>query len=263
MGEAVQAAEKAVTLGDQYLINRTLGDHAAFVQERDFRTNGEGVRGFVRDHDDLRVMLAEPELQTGEEGVAGGAVEGREGFVEEQKARTRGQGASEGNALRLTAGEILRAAIGKLCRANEFEHLINASGAIAAVYLCQAVGHIGCDAQMREERGLLRDKRSLAASRSGPGTAGCVRKDAAVECDAGDFASTVACPVEAGEKANDGAFAGAGGAEDDGPGGGEAALDLKVEAAAAGFERKFKHQCLRGWFDAPGRWCRWQRVRLR
>jgi hypothetical protein len=67
---------------------------------------------------------------------------------------------------------------------------------------------------VREERGLLRDQRGLAMAGRSPEADGGVGERLAVEGDAAVTRSSWRDLVEAGEQAQQRAFAGAGGAED-------------------------------------------------
>ena len=82
------------------------------------------------------------------------------------------EGPSQGHALRLAAGEILRTAVSQLPCIDECKHLVDAMCASGAVEAAQPKGHIGRHAEVREERGLLRDKRGLAMAGRQPQSAG-------------------------------------------------------------------------------------------
>ena len=90
----------------------TQGGEAAFVEQGNFGLGGEGVGGVVGGHDGLDVVLLRPILQAGEQGVAGCAVEGRKGLVEEEQTGFWGEGSGQGDALGLSSGEVLGVAVG-------------------------------------------------------------------------------------------------------------------------------------------------------
>jgi hypothetical protein len=60
--------------------------------------------------DGLDAIFAQPQLQADEKCIAGDAVERGERLVEQQKPGRGREGAGQGHALRLAAGEVLRAA---------------------------------------------------------------------------------------------------------------------------------------------------------
>jgi len=182
------------------------------MQESDFSADGESVGGVVRGHDGLDAMCGEPGLQAGEKCIAGCAVEGGEGLVKQQQAGQGREGAGQGYALRLAAGEVRRTAGDQVWCSDEIQHLFDASGSGGAVEAAESVGDVGGDSQVREERGLLGNEGSVAAARFDPEAAGSIGEHSSIERDAAGFDG-----VKAGKEAEEGAFACAGGAEEDGP----------------------------------------------
>ncbi len=80
-------------------------------------------------------------------------VEGGEGLVEEDDLGLRGEGAGQGDALLLAAGELMGVAAGQAGQADQFEQLVHP--AAAALGAGQGERHIAPDAEMREQRTLL------------------------------------------------------------------------------------------------------------
>lgn len=198
----------------------------AFVQEKDFGAGGKRVGDVVRGEDSLDAVVADPGLQALKQGVAGGAVEGGKGFVKQKQARRGGEGAGEGNALGLTAGEVLGTAVSEFFCAGKGEHFAHALGAGGGIEFAKPEGDVGGDVEVREERGLLRDEGGLAAAGFDPDFFLGFGEKGLVEGDVSAYRLVLAAAVESGEQAEEGAFAGAGGTEDHGPFGDEAALDL-------------------------------------
>jgi len=242
-----------------------LGCEAAFAEEQDFSTGGERVGNVVSGEDGLDAVLEAPVLQAGKERVAGEAVERGKRLVEEKQAGRWGECAGEGDALRLAAGEILRAARGETGCVDEGENLVYSSGASGTRESAQAVGDVFGGGHVRKERGVLRNERGVATARAKPEAGSGVNEGLAVEDDAAREAIGAARAVEAGEEAEERGFAGAGGSEDDGPIGSEGAGQLKVEAAAMRVEHEIKHGATLRAFGlrAFGLWNRWRRGRGR
>ncbi len=113
------------------------------------------------------MIRAQPGLQLDEQGVAGDAVERGKRLIEKKQTRRGRERSSKGDALRLAAGEILRAAEGEFGCANQFQHFVDAVCACGAFKMSQAEGYVGLSVEVREERRLLRDKRSFAMARRG------------------------------------------------------------------------------------------------
>jgi len=198
----------------------------------------------VRGHYGLHMMLVEPKLEADEQGIAGGAVKGRKRLVEEQKPRLGSQRTGESHALRFAAREILRTAVEQVCCVHQLQHFPDSLETRGTVKPVQPIRDIGLDAEMREESGLLSDHRSLTASGFEAETAGRISEQIAVEGNVCVFLAAGICQVEPGEKAKQRTFSRARGTEDDGPLGGESALDLQMKAAAAGVEGQLKHDGL-------------------
>ena len=105
-----QPSKEALALGGEDLGGGAEGGEAAFAKKQNFGAGGERVGGVVCGHDGLNVILTQPNLQADEKRIAGDAVERGEGFIEEKQSGTGRQCSRQSHALRLAAGEILRAA---------------------------------------------------------------------------------------------------------------------------------------------------------
>ena len=122
--------------------------------------------------------------------------------------------AGERDALTLASGKLRGAAIGKGFRAEKAEHFCDALSAGGGIEMANAEGDVAAGGEVREERGLLGDVADRAAAGGNGEAAGGVEERFAIEDDAAFLRRG-----EAGEETEDGALAGAGGTEDDGPAG--------------------------------------------
>jgi len=138
----------------------------------------------VSGHDGLHIAFAQPSLQADKQRVAGDTVEGGKRLIEKKQTWSGRESPSQGDALCLAAGEILRAASGELGCANKIQHFVDAARAGSAIEASQAVGHVSGNGKVRKERGLLRDKRSLAMAWWQAERDGSFSERAAVEGDA-------------------------------------------------------------------------------
>ena len=87
----------------------------------------------MRGDDGLHIVFAQPGLQANEKRVAGDAVERGKGLIEQKQARRGRERSGQGDALRLSAGEILRAAEGEVGCADEIQHFVHAARAGGAI----------------------------------------------------------------------------------------------------------------------------------
>jgi hypothetical protein len=188
----LQAAEETIALRGKDLGGRAEGGEAAVAEKQNFSSGGERVGGVVRGHDGLYLIDAQPSLQADKQRVAGDTVEGGKRLIEKKQTWSGRERASQSDSLRLATGEILRAASGEVGCANKIQHFVDAARAGSAINprvfgAAQTVGHVGGNGKVRKERGLLRDKRSLAmawwqAERDGSfGERATVEGDAAVD----------------------------------------------------------------------------------
>jgi hypothetical protein len=101
--------------------------------------------------------------------------------------------------LGFAAGEILGTTRGKIGGAGESEHLFDTHCAGCVIEIAQPEVHVGGDAEVREERGLLRDQRGVTAAGREMQTDGGVSKRARVEGDAAAHGRGKIRRIEAGE----------------------------------------------------------------
>ncbi len=141
-----------------------------------------------------------------------GCVEGGERFVEEEHTRAWRECAGDGDTLGFSAGEAIGFAVAEGLGIDQREHFIDALGAFSGCEVAQAKGDVFRDGAVREERGALRDEADVAASWRDDDTARGVEEGLAVEDDAALLRGG-----ESGEDPQEGAFAGGGWAEEDGP----------------------------------------------
>lgn len=195
-------------MGRENLLERAVGGDATGFEE-------EGLGGELPD---FREVVGD--VQDGDSAAAkavddlrlGGCVESGEGFVEEEQARARREGACDGDALGFPAGEAIGFAVAEGLGVNEGEHFVDSLGALGGREVAQAEGDVFRDGAVREERGALGDEADVAASGRDGGAVAGVEEGLAVEDDAALLRGG-----ESGEDAQKGAFSGGGWAEKDGP----------------------------------------------
>lgn len=190
------------------------------------------------------------------EAFAGGAIEGREGFVEEEDAGLDGEGSGEGGALLFAAGDLTRVAIGEGGDAPGFQEGLDAAIAFMRSQALEAEGDVLGDGEVGEEGAILEEESdaSLLGGKVDVGGG----PDFVLE---GDLAGVDA--FQSGEGAEGGGFSFAGFSEEDGDGEfarGSAEGDLNGRSSRpvlddVGLPRR--HQ-------VPGRyfWRRWKRRRM-
>ena len=180
----MQTAEEASALRGEDLGGWTEGGASAVAEKQDFGRGGERVGGVVRGHDGLHFAFAQPILQADKKRIAGDTVERGKGLIEKKQTGRWCERAGQCHALRLAAGEILRAESGEVGCANKIQHLVYTTFACGAVEIVQAVSHVGSGGEVGEERRLLRDQRSLAMAGRDAQSDGVFGERAAVEDDA-------------------------------------------------------------------------------
>jgi hypothetical protein len=180
----LQTNEETVALGSEDLGGRAEGGAAAVAKKQNFGRGCERVRCVVCGYDGLNFIFTQPILQTHEKRIAGDAVERRKGLIEKKQTGRWRERAGQCHALRLAAGEILRTESGEIGGANKIQHLVYTAFARGAVETVQAVSNVGGGGEVREERGLLRDQRSLAMAGRDAKSSGGFCECAAVEGDA-------------------------------------------------------------------------------
>ena len=158
----MEAAKETFTLQFEHFGGRAEGGAPAVTQQQNFCRGGQSIRGVVRSHNGLHFVFAQPVLQADKKRIAGDAVKRRKRLIEKKQTWSGSKRTGQCDALRLAAGEILWAAGGEIGSSNKVQHLAHAARTRGPIEIPEAVGHVGCGSQVREERGLLRDKRSLA-----------------------------------------------------------------------------------------------------
>ena len=158
-------------------------------------------------------------------------VDGGEGFVQEQQGGAAGDGAGEGCALLLAAGQEGGFAVLQLLQLHHFEELVND---LAVGFFGEGKLQLLAHRQVGEEGEVLEDKADGTGLCGEPGGAGWWGEVAGVEPGLViHFNITCVCIGEAGKDAKDGGFTGSGGAVE----GEEAAffeLEADVEQLSAG-----------------------------
>ena len=96
-------------------------DDVAVFEDDDAVGEGVGVDGVVGDEEADAVERGEVAAEVAADVAAGAGVEGGEGFVEEQQAWLGGEGAGQGDALRLSAGQGAWPVVGVVGQPDTFE----------------------------------------------------------------------------------------------------------------------------------------------
>jgi acyl-CoA thioesterase-1 len=92
-----------------------------------------GERAFVGDHDDGHTELRLEFAEEIEDGFAGGRVEIAGGLVGKKNFGTIDEGAGDGDALLLAAGELRGAMTETMCQADTLEGFADAGGALGPI----------------------------------------------------------------------------------------------------------------------------------
>jgi hypothetical protein len=211
VGEGILSSElleQAVAMGGEDLLERSGGGDASLLEEDDVGGDTPDFGQIVGDVEDARRKGE----QAREDVLRPSVVEGAERLVEEEQIGRGREGAGESDALALSAGKPRRRARGEGFGAEEMEHFVNAMAAGCAGKMADAEGDILRGGEMREERRLLGDESDGAPAGRDGDVVIRVQEGAAGESDA-----AVPRHGESGKDAEDGAFAGAGGSEENGP----------------------------------------------
>ena len=155
----LQSHRNPLPLSSQNLRRRPKRREAPFAQQQYLGSRRQRVGRVMRSHHRLHPILAQPQLQSLQQCIAGHAVERRERFVEQQQPWRRRQRARQRHALRFTSRQILWATLSDIGCAAKRQHLFDTRRASCGVDAAQTVCHILSNAQVREERGLLRHQR--------------------------------------------------------------------------------------------------------
>ncbi len=226
-----------------------LGGDAAVGEAEDFGVEEEGFGDVVGDGQDGDAEAAGEVWEVGEEVVAEVEVEAGERLVEQEEQGGGGDGGEErpgdGDALFFSAAEVCGPVAEAGGELKEVEDLGEESfGVLRWGSVRDSVEEVFADGQVGEEvRGLAG---AADGAQVGWGTEVSAGVDEGVEVWA-DFDVGVVGLEVAGKDAEDGTFAAAGGAEEDGPGGGERGVDVEGERALLVLEG-----------EAEMRWPRWE-----
>ena len=233
---AAELLQQAVAVGGEDLLEGAGGGDASVLEEDDVGGDAPDFGEVVRDVED-----AGGEGQQAREDVLGACVvKCAERLVEEKQVGSGREGAGQGDALAFSAGKLRRAAVGEGFGAEEVKHFENAAVAGFAGEMADAEGDVLAGAEVREESGLLRDEADGAAAGQNSDVLFGVEEGAAGERDA-----AVLRYDEAGEDAEEGALAGPGGSEEDGPARGERECSVEGEMALAMPDHDVRHEHLR------------------
>ena len=228
-----EALEEAGSVLGEDLCGGALGGDAAVGEAEDFGVEEEGFGDVVGYGEDGDAEAAGEMWELGEEVVAEVEVEAGERLVEQEEKCGGGDGGEEGpgdgDALFFSAAEVCGAVAEVGGELKEVEDLGEESfGVLWWGSVRDAVEEVFADGQVGEEvRGLAG---AADGAEVGWGTEVSAGVDEGVEVSA-DLDLGVVGPEVAGEDAEDGAFAAAGGAEENGPGGGEGGVDVEGECA--------------------------------
>ena len=201
---------------------------AAGAEEQDMVGEGEAFVLIVRDqqHRD-----AEGGFHFEDDGVevgAEGGVEAAARFIEEEGLGFGDQGAGDGGALFLSAGEFAGVAAGEVGQFEAFEEFGDAAVAFEAGQTVGGKGEVFAHGHVREEGVVLEDVAAGAFAREEMDFRAAVVEDAVAEEDASGVGLH-----EAGDGVEREGFAGAAGSVEDGDAG--VRVELDVEAEAGGF----------------------------
>lgn len=179
--------------------------HTAAVHDEDAVGDFEGFFLIVGDKEagdvDFIMEFAEPAAEF----FADLGIEGTEGFIEEEDFGAGGQGAGEGDALALAAGELGGVAFFHAAELDEVEEFIDAVGDFPGGVFAdaEAEGDVFEDGHVLEEGVMLEDEADVAVAGGAFGGVFAFEND-----------GTLVGGFEAGDDAEEGGFAGAGGTEE-------------------------------------------------
>jgi hypothetical protein len=159
-----------------HLLDPTVRHHGDPIRHR------QGLFLIVRHVDERDADLLLDRLQLDLEGLAELRVEGAERLVEQQDRRVQDQGASEGDPLLLTAGELVRTPLLEAGQAHQLEGVTHALDLILFrdVVVLQAERDVLLDREMREERVVLEDGVDVPLVRRCGGHVPAVEQDLAL-----------------------------------------------------------------------------------
>ena len=188
------------------LIRRADLHELAVFQDRDAVGDAEGFLLIVRDVDGGEAGRLADATDLGTHLVTQLCIEIAEWFIEQEAIRLDGERAGEGDALLLAAGEFVRATLGVFVHLDELEHFIDASGAgfDRRVADIQAELHVLPDGHVGPQRVALEAHDGVAAI-------GAERRHVPIV----EHHSPAARAVQAGDEAEQCAFAATAGSEEE------------------------------------------------
>ena len=169
LGVVAHIAEQAATgLGagvGEHIVDAALLGHGAAVEDGHMGADLTDDGHLVGDDDDGDAQPAVDVLQQGQDGLGGHGVEGAGGLVAEQHLGVAGEGAGDGDALLLTAGELRGVVVGLVGQSDDLEQLLHALVGLCAGHAGQleGVAHIAGDGLLHQQIELLKDHGDLLA----------------------------------------------------------------------------------------------------
>src|SRR5215472_2563694 len=110
-----------------------LPDHAPILHQEHPLAQQTGLAAIVRDQQDGNAVLREPLFEVADDGLLQLIVQCGEGFVEQQQARICDEGASQGDALTLAAGNFGRPVPCQMSDVKALQNVAYQPGALIAV----------------------------------------------------------------------------------------------------------------------------------
>ena len=157
-------------------LRRSAGNDAAAFEQHDARCEKQGFAQIVRDEDDGFAKAAGERREFTLEFRAGDGIERAEWFVHQENRWIGRKGASNADALTLSARELAGVAVGKFRRikAHQREKLPDACGGAGGVPIFQSwnQGDVFRNREVREETGVLNDVADATAEADGVPIAG-------------------------------------------------------------------------------------------
>jgi len=164
----------------------------------------------VGDDDDGAVVLAGESAEDFEDVAPADGIEGSGGFVGEEDAGLAGEGAGDGNALFLAAGEVGGVSVALVGEADRFEQFGGGPGGLGHAFEFAHDADVLFGGEGGEEVEALEDEAEQIAAEGRPLAFGHADDFAAVDADAAGGGAE-----DAAEDGDEGGFAGAGGSHED------------------------------------------------
>ena len=212
-----------------HFVRRALREHAALIKDDDAFAESKDFLAAVRDVKNRNAVGAVPGAQVVEDVSLGGRVERSERFVQQQDAGIGHERARQGDPLALASGNFLRATAAQPSDAKGVEDRGGAVLAILRVEAVEAIENVGFDAEMRKQRGVLKNVTDIAATHGQVDASLGVEEHAPADANAARVGAD-----EAGDAVEQRGLARAGGAEQDGEAGRRGDFDIEQELTIAG-----------------------------